>query len=61
MNLAEDKERQSAKHGKLTGHKFVVSFGKKKRENLKPLTSVWFVTKKKLILSSIKNQQGWTR
>jgi len=56
----EEKEWQSAKHGKLTGHKFVRPIAKC-RPTAKRVPSVWFVTKKKFILSSIKNKQGWTR
>jgi hypothetical protein len=55
LNLAEEKEWQSAKHGKLTGLKFVFSL-KKNRERKPRLPYVWFVTKNKFILSSIKNQ-----
>jgi hypothetical protein len=32
LNLAEEKEWQSAKHGKLTGLKFVFSFEKKREK-----------------------------
>jgi len=38
LNLAEEKEWQSAKHGKLTSLKFVFSFEKKKKR--KPRTII---------------------